>query len=147
VQLRNAVPEAAFSYESLVFFDELDPMKTLHNARYAVHVERATTAFYGSLGFRYEFDDAENPDQVHVVRAFAIQFEAPFRSEGGLTVRLWAERLGTSSCTYGFACASGEALHARGQRTIVKLDPATLRPAPWTEKFRTGHERVLAPAA
>jgi acyl-CoA thioesterase FadM len=43
---RLASPEAVFSYASQVFFDELDPMHMLHNARYAVHVERAISALY-----------------------------------------------------------------------------------------------------
>jgi acyl-CoA thioesterase FadM len=78
-------PRSRFVHPSPVHFDELDAMAMLHNARYAVHVERATSALFAHLGC----------------------------SEAGV--------------------------HARGRRTVVKLEPASLRPARWTERFREAH--------
>ncbi len=132
----GAVPASAFTYVSQVFFDELDPMQMMHNARYATHVERATTRLYNAQGFRYERDVADNPDQHHAVRRYEAEFFAPVIGEVAMNVMLWVERLGSSSCTYGFACASNERLHASGARTIVKLDPTTWQPVPWTDLFR-----------
>jgi acyl-CoA thioester hydrolase len=140
-----SIPPCAFSYRSTVFFDELDPMQMLHNARYATHVERATTQLYVSQGFRYERDVADNPDQHHAVRHFAIEFFAPVVGEAAMDVSLWVERLGQTSCVYGFACSGDQQqLHAAGTRTIVKLDPVTWRPAGWTELFRDRHEAIVA---
>ena len=34
------------------------------------------------------------------------------------------------------AAGEGRGGHARGQRVIVRVDPSTQRPAPWTESFR-----------
>ena len=39
-----------FSWLSPVFFDELDLNGALHNARFAVHVERAQSALFEQLG-------------------------------------------------------------------------------------------------
>jgi acyl-CoA thioester hydrolase len=127
-----------------VYFDELDPMAMLHNSRYAVHVERATTALFESLGFRWQADVAKNPDQFHVVRRFEVDLRRPFAGDDELDVRLWVRRLGETSCSYAFACLGADGtVHASGQRTIVKLDPSSLRPAPWTARFRDGHRHLI----
>lgn len=144
---RERVPEAGFfTYRQSIYFDDLDALQMLHNARYAVYVERATTAFYESLGKVWEQDVADNPDQFHVVREIHVEFLAPFKGTGELWVGLWLEHLGATSCTYGFHCTSrsgaADVVHARGRRTIVRLDPDSLRPAPWTDWFRAAHEQL-----
>ncbi len=137
-------PRGAFRHSSRVYFDELDAMAMLHNSRYAVHVERATTALYESLGFRWETDVANNPDQFHVVRRFEIDLRRPFAGDGELDVHLWVRRLGETSCSYAFACLGVDGtVHASGQRTIVKLDPRSLRPTAWTARFRDGHRDLI----
>ncbi len=127
-----------FTFKSAVFFDELDAMQMLHNARFAAHVERAVTTFYMNSGRRWEQNPADNPDQFHVVRELRIEFMNPVIGPGIMRIDIWLERLGNTSCTYGFACSSedGSVPYARGERTIVKIDPATKRPAPWTDFFR-----------
>ena len=130
-----------FVYFSHIHFDELDAMKMLHNARFSAHVERALTAWYTSLGKTWRPDPADNPDQFHVVRDFHIEYLNPVIGVGVMRVDVWLERLGNTSCVYGFLCSSenGAIGYARGQRTIVKLDPASHRPTPWTEEFRAVH--------
>jgi acyl-CoA thioester hydrolase len=51
-------------------------------------------------------------------------------------VHFWAERVGETSAVYGFRFVTGDVVHAEGRRIIVKLDPATLRPAPWSDAGR-----------
>ena len=130
-----------FVYLSDVHFDELDPMQMLHNSRFAAHVERAITAWYHSHGSKWRPDPSENPDQFHVVRDLHIEYLKPFIGPGRMRIDVWIERLGTTSCAYGFTCSNeaGTVGYARGERTIVKLDPASHRPAPWTEQFRAAH--------
>ncbi len=130
-----------FTYLSDVHFDELDPMKMLHNSRFPAHVERAITAWYHSLGKTWRPDPSENPDQFHVVRDLHIEYLNPVIGPCTMRIDVWLERLGTTSCVYGFVCSNehGTVGYARGERTIVKLDPSTHRPAPWTEQFRTAH--------
>ena len=137
-----------FTYRSPVYFDELDPLQMLHNSRFLTHVERATVAWYREGGGRWELDHSKNPDQVHVVREFRIEFLAPVVGPGDLHIELWVEHLGNTSCVYGFRCTNPEgAEYARGKRTIVKLDHRTRKPAPWTNGFREHHARLInAPA-
>lgn len=138
-----------YIYNSPVFFDELDPMQVLHNSRFAVHIERAVTSFYITSGRLWTTDHADNPDQFHVVRELRIEFLNPVIGPRTMRVDIWVEKLGTTSCTYGFLCSSedGRIPYARGERTIVKVDPSTRRPAPWTDFFRAHNAALLKVSA
>jgi len=134
-----------FTYFSPVHFDELDPMKMLHNSRFAAHIERAVSAWYASTGGTWELRVEDNPDQFHVVRDLHIEYLNPFFGMGSMRIDLWVERLGNTSCVYGFLCSSpdGNVAYARGERTIVKVDPRSYRPEPWTPAFRARHETLV----
>jgi hypothetical protein len=58
-----------------------------------------------------------------------------------LRVDLWVEELASFSVTYGFLVSSenGSAAYARGERTVVNVDPRSHAPAPWTPSFRASH--------
>jgi acyl-CoA thioester hydrolase len=127
-----------FEHTAPVHFDELDAMRMLHNARFFVHMERAASAFYRSIGARWEENVADNPDQFHVVKVQEIEYVVPFMGTGELRVEMHVERYGRTSCTLAFRFTSPDSAttYARGTRTIVKLNPATLRPIAWTDRFR-----------
>src|SRR5258708_6033807 len=134
-----------FTYLSPVHFDELDPMKMLHNSRFAAHVERAVSAWYQENGGKWEPDHAGKPDQGHGLRGLPVEVLHPVPRLGAMRLELRVEPLGTTSCVYGFLCPSedGTAPSARGERTIVKIDPASYRPAPWSDGFRDVHHTLL----
>ena len=121
---------------STVWFDELDMVGVLHNARYAIHVERAMTALYHSL------TGLDPSDSYVVVKHYEIEFLRPFtRERGELVIEVGLGRLGRTSAVYTFRCLSegddgeqGE--HARGTRTIVKVTRGDLRPTPWSDGLR-----------
>ncbi len=121
-------------------------MAMLHNARYAVYVERAIAALYGTTGRHWTIDPAENPDQFHVVREASFQYVRPFRGVGPLVVDLWVVRLGTTNCQYGFRFRSqdGSVIYATGRRLIIKLDQVALRPIPWSHEFLVLHQPLVA---
>ena len=133
---------SAFVHTAPVHFDELDAMGMLHNARFFVHMERAASAFYRSLGARWELDVADNPDQFHVVKAQEIEYLVPFMGTGELRVEMRVAKIGRTSCRLAFRFTSPDlaVTYARGARTIVKLNAATLRPIEWTERFRNALE-------
>jgi acyl-CoA thioester hydrolase len=124
-----------YVHRSTVWFDELDMVGVLHNARYAIHVERAMTSWFHSV-------DPDPSDSVVVVRQYDIEFLRPFTQERGeLVIECGLGRLGTTSAVFTFRAVSYpedgiEIEHAHGVRAIVKVDPKTLRPAPWSARFR-----------
>ena len=134
-----------FVYHSPVHFDELDPMQMLHNSRFPAHVERAVSAWYFANGGKWHLDVNDNPDQFHVVRELRIEYLNPVMGPVTMRIDVWVERLGTTSCSYGFLCSSedGTIPYARGERTIVKVDPTSKRPAEWTPEFRTRQSVLL----
>ncbi|HEX2061967.1 MAG TPA: thioesterase family protein [Thermoanaerobaculia bacterium] len=68
----------------------------------------------------------------------------PFAGGDTLRVELWVSELGDFTCTYGFLVSSenGRIPYARGERTVVNVDPATHRPAKWDNHFVTSHAEL-----
>ena len=121
-----------------VHFDDLDAMGVLHNARYAVLVERAVVLWWAERGVSFSGGRPTSPDAFNVVREYGITFHRPVRGTGDIGVHFWLERMGTSSADYRFRVisADGATVFAEGRRVNVRLDPATMRPAAWTDGGR-----------
>lgn len=120
-----------------VYFDDLDPFHILHNARYLLLFERTLGAFWMHIGMG-AFQDSEHPDRFHFVRANHVEYIEPVSGVGKVRVRVWVDRLGRSSLTFGFRMMpmNEDREYAVGSRTVVRVDPETHRPVPWTEAFR-----------
>ena len=134
-----------FRWLSPVYFDELDVNGALHNSRYAVHVERAQSALFEQLGKGWSVLADRDPDLRYVVRELHAEFLAPLAAPGMLEVELTGQRIGRTSATYGFRCATpdtGVEL-ARGHRVIVKVD-AGGRPSPWSDWYRDVFAQLTA---
>ncbi len=121
-----------------VYFDDLDAFHILHNARYLLLFEHAIGSFWRHLGWAGVLDFNSNPDQYHLVRAVQLEYRRPVIGTGQVRVRVWIERLGRTSLTFGLRVMplDEDVDHAHGQRTIVRIDPQTKRPVPWTAGFR-----------
>ena len=65
-------------------------------------------------------------------------------SEHALRIELWVNDLDDYTCTYGFLCSSedGRVPHARGERSVVNVDPSSLRPAKWSSDFIAVHSEL-----
>ncbi|WP_369245175.1 acyl-CoA thioesterase [Streptomyces sp. R41] len=129
-----------------VHFDDLDALGLLHNARYPVMVERAWTALWNERGFGgFEGDWEAAGDFCNAVKELRISYEAPINRPGAYAVHLWLERLGNTGLTYGFrfCSADGSVTYAHGTRVLVRLDAGTLRPTPWSDRFRALGRELL----
>ncbi|MCH9685469.1 MAG: acyl-CoA thioesterase [Deltaproteobacteria bacterium] len=126
-----------------VHFDDLDAFQILHNARYLLLFEHAIGSFWRHMGWGGALDFNENPDQFHLVRQNQIEYLRPVTGTGQVRVRVWVERLGRTSLTFGLRVMpmDEDIDHARGERVIVRVHPQTKRPVEWTEDFR----QMLAP--
>jgi len=65
--------------------------------------------------------------------------------ENAVRVELWVNDLDDYTCTYGFLCSSedGRIPHARGERSVVNIDPQSRRPVVWSHDFRVAHQELL----
>ena len=113
-----------------------DPTRPLDRKRFVAYVERAIVA--------WNLENGIDASSVPVIRDAAIELLEPCVGEP-MRVDLWVENLDSTSCVYGFLCSNenGSVAYARGERTIVKLDPASHKPAPWTDTFRATHRELL----
>lgn len=132
-----------------VYFDDLDALNILHNVRYLLFMERARGELFNALGFRWDDDLAANPDRWHVVAAHDIRYLAPVRGEGDVAVSLAPTHLGTSSFTLHATVESldGATTFADGSTRLVRLDPRSNRPCPWSQRFRDLVGRLVPPAS
>ncbi|MDX3855434.1 acyl-CoA thioesterase [Streptomyces sp. AK02-01A] len=130
-----------------VHFDDLDALGLLHNARYPLMAERAWTAYWQERGLGFDGDWAAAGDACNAVRELRVIYERPVNRTGAYGVHLWLERIGTTGLTYGFrfCSADGSVTYAHGSRVLVRLDPATLRPTPWSEEFRSSGRELSRP--
>lgn len=125
-----------------VYFDDLDPFKILHNARYLLLFERTLGAFWMELGLG-SLQAAEHPEQFHLVRHNEVDYLQPVNGVCRVRVRVSIEAMGRTSLTFGFRLLPLDCDEdfARGRRTVVHVDRDTMAPAPWSEGFR----ELLAP--
>ncbi len=121
-----------------VYFDDLDAFQMLHNARYILYFERTVGSFWRRLGWSGFLGEQSSPDQFHLVRANTVEYLRPVVGGCEVRVRVWVEKLGTTSLTFGFSMLpmDEDEEFARGTRTIVRVDQRTRTPCPWTDDFR-----------
>lgn len=136
---------ACFRYDSPVYFDELDLLGVMHNSRFPLHIERAQSALFESLGYGWTDPARRHEDIVYVVRDLRLEFTAPVSTPGVMQVAVIAVQLGRTSATWGYRCTTGGVPAANGTRVVVKVD-ASGRPVPWTDPFRALFEWLAAGA-
>ncbi len=128
-----------------VYFDDLDALRILHNSKYLLLVERTIGSFWQRLGWAGVLEMQNNPDESHLVRANSIEYLRPVAGVGEVRVRVWIDRLGTTSLVFGFCVMpmDQDLDYAFGTRVMVCVDQKTRRPAPWSEAFRKKLEPFL----
>lgn len=128
-------------YESIhgVYFDDLDALQILHNARYLILFERTIGSFWTrTLGWTGSLEEGKNPDRYHLVRANHLEYLRPVTGVGEVRVRIWIEKLGRTSLVFGMKVLpmDEDVEFATGTRVLVCIDEKTHQPAPWSSEFR-----------
>ena len=133
----------------MIHFEDLDAMGVVHNGRYARLLERALAAYWSRAGWTYDPAQPRFTEVLFAVREFTITYHVPISRIGTVQVHLWLEHLGTTSLVYGFRVLSddGAVVHAEGRRVQVRLDPASLRPAPIGAELREACRPLLVSGA
>ena len=110
-------------------FHFFSPIHTL--ATYlAEHVDHAIIALDGRAPIGGDF----NIEQLN-----------PLQADGVLRIELWVSDLADYTCTYGFLVCDekGTVPYARGERTVVNIDPRSQAPLKWSREFRVVHTELL----
>ena len=115
-----------------VYLDDLDGFGMLHHARYALLFDHAVIDYWAEAGWRLD-----PTTSVQVIRELTLTYHQPITAVGDVDVHFWVSRAGRTSVTYTFRVVStdGSVVHAEGTRTLVNLDPLTLRPEPLTDEM------------
>ncbi|MGW1839716.1 acyl-CoA thioesterase [Streptomyces sp. NPDC002067] len=131
-----------------VHFDDLDPLGMLHNSRYPLLAERAWAEFWRRNGYPFDGDWTAPSDTYAVAKELKVSYRRPIAVPGDYAVHLWIERLARVSLVYGFrvCAADGTETYAQGHRSIVRIDPQTLRPTSWSDSARAIAQGLLRPA-
>ncbi|MGH3715214.1 MAG: acyl-CoA thioesterase [Micromonosporaceae bacterium] len=132
-----------------VYFDDLDAMRMVHNARYAVLLERAIGTYWTELGWAYDEERSAFPDVLLPVREFTITYHAPIPAVAEVAVHFWIERMGRTSVVYGFRMLSADhtVTHAEGRRAQVRIDATTMRPTEISPELRAAAQPLRVPLA
>ncbi len=113
-------------------FTFLSPVRSasIDQAQLAEHVDHAIIAL-----------DARAP----LGGGCCLEQLGPVTGTSTLRVELWVNDLDDYTCTYGFLVSSenGRTPYARGERTVVNVDPASRRPQKWSSDFRHVHQELL----
>lgn len=127
-----------FVYLSPVFRDEIGAAGQLANERLAAHIVEAVDALHARSVSCGE-------DELNVVRDLAVEFLAPVTQASVLRIDVWLEALDETTCTYAFLCSSEDGLtpHARGERSVSRVDAERFRPATWSEAFVERQSSIL----
>ncbi|MEN8724147.1 MAG: acyl-CoA thioesterase [Lentimonas sp.] len=131
-----------FTYQSRVYFDELDALGVLHHTRYLLHLERAQQKFFEHLLEVDDFNVERDEDIYVVVHGLESRFREAFKIPGPIVVEYQVERVRSGGVTMRYRICDPTGIHTYcdGTRTVCKLSAETHRPAPWTEPFRHAME-------
>ena len=124
-----------FVSSQMVYWDQLDLMGVLHNGAYPNLMERARTAFWRHCGVTGYGDPKF--DWPYMVARNEVDYKSPIRTEQKISVTVFIWRIGSSSITFGHEIlAEDGSLAATGSTVLVRVDPETERPIPWSDAFR-----------
>lgn len=131
-----------FTYQSRVFFDELDGLGLLHHTRYLLHLERAQQSFFEHLLGVEDFNTDRDEDIYVVVHNIESRFRQPLSNPGIILVEYKIERIRSGGVTMSFSIFNEDRsiIYCDGSRTVCKLSAQTHRPAPWTPDFKQAME-------
>jgi len=112
----------------------LDLLGMLHNAQYVLLFERARFELLSALGGSPGASDFDWP---YVVARHEINYFQPLRIEQRVTVTISVDRIGNSSIALRHTLINSQGVpSAECITTLVRIDSITLRPTPWSDKFR-----------
>ncbi|MEO0511034.1 MAG: thioesterase family protein [Verrucomicrobiota bacterium] len=144
--MRSVTMPESFTYNSQVYFDELDALGVMHHTGYLLHLERAQQKFFEHLLGVDDFDADRDEDIYVVVHSLESRFREPVRNPGSIVVEYTVDRIRSGGVTMNFKIRDPKGIktYCDGKRTVCKLSGETHQPVPWTDQFRTAIEAYKA---
>ena len=132
-------PSAPFVSRQRIYWDMLDLLGVLHNSAYLLLFERARFDFWRAHGVGPNAPDFDWP---YVVARNEVNYRAALTFEQEAQVTVSVQRMGSASVTFAHRVyAENGELAADGITVLVRLDPHSRQPIPWSESFR----QMIAP--
>lgn len=119
-----------FVFDGTVRWSETDASGRFHYSNALLWAENAEHALCREI-------DAGAPISQMPRRSVSADYHHPFLAGDHYTVRLWVEKLGNSSVTYGWKILNGTTLAVEGRHTAVHIND-TGRAQPILETLRKG---------
>lgn len=119
---------AMFVLDGTVRWSETDASGRFHYSNALLWAENAEHALCREI-------DVAAPISQMPRRSVSAEYHRPFHAGDHYTVRLWVEKLGNSSVTYGWDILNDTVLASNGQHTAVHVDDSG-RAAPIPETLR-----------
>ena len=129
----NDATSPLFEYRIAVRWRDHDAYDHVNNSNYLTYIEEARVQWL--RGFAADWSSLPS---TPVLAASQLNYRAPITWPAEVRVKLYVERLGTSSLTLGHRIESldGNVLHCDGSVVLVWIDRASGKPAPLPEVLR-----------
>jgi acyl-CoA thioester hydrolase len=123
-----------FKYSALarVWFSDTDAQGVVYYGRYLPYFDHARTEYHRHLG------GLSVPGREFVMRASAVEYEAPARFDELIEIFVRVSRIGRTSVTYELAAwrLPDDTLMVTGQQTLVLIDLDGRQPTPVPDELR-----------
>jgi len=115
-----------------IYLDDIDAYGMLNNTVYPRIFDQAILDFWIDAGWRMD-----RATSVLAVREMSVDYHRPVLGMGDVDVQICIARAGRTSVAYRLRLLSPDhaIVHAEGTRTVVNLDPTTLRPTPLDDEM------------
>jgi acyl-CoA thioester hydrolase len=133
-RLSDRHPPYRYSALTRVWFSDTDAQGVVYYGRYMPYFDNARLEYLRHLGLVGFWQG----DPEFVMRALAVQYEAPARFDDLLEVFVRTTRIGRTSVTTEGAAyrVDDDRLMCTAQSTLVLIDAVTRRPMPVPEEYR-----------
>jgi acyl-CoA thioester hydrolase len=121
---------ARVTIRRLVEFTDTDASGHYQNLAVLRWIEAAEAVLHQRLGIAHRTFGASPRVRLE------IDFRRPVWFLDEVDIELRVERVGRTSCTYGFAVRCGDELAAEGMSVVVHVPKVREKPVPWPEDLR-----------
>jgi acyl-CoA thioester hydrolase len=135
VTMTGAPPDRRFRYPCHVRFSDVDSYRHVNNVKFAEYFQEARIQLVFGLAEAHAVGATEEASFAVVVGHLDIDYRAPMLlREQPYAVDVWVGATGRTSFTVDGEIRDGDTVVSRARVVLVRIDPATQRPMPLSER-------------